>query len=271
MKTITLLNEKGGVGKTTLAVHIAAGLALRGHRVMLIDGDAQGHATIRTGMPKAPALYDLLVRDAEWIDSAVTIDPARYGIVGERLPQGTLNLLAGNKETRSIISNTDRATIMRERLDELEAANVVDVVIIDTSPTPSQLHALFYTASDGIIMPTELAYSSFDGLVESIRSKQGADAGRERYYGLPPLHVVGIIPTKYRKATLEQADNLQRLREQFGRAVWEPLALRTVWTETEPSAQPVWALDPYGEATVEFWNVLDRVEGFVGEVTNVTA
>ena len=64
MKIVTLLNEKGGVGKTTLATHLAAGLAIRGKRVILVDADPQGHATIAFGLSKEPGFYDLIVRNA---------------------------------------------------------------------------------------------------------------------------------------------------------------------------------------------------------------
>jgi chromosome partitioning protein len=68
LKAITLLNEKGGVGKTTLATHFAAGLTLRDLRVLLIDTDPQAHATTTFGLKKEPALHDLLVREAEFTD-----------------------------------------------------------------------------------------------------------------------------------------------------------------------------------------------------------
>ena len=68
MKTITLLNEKGGVGKTTLAIHIAAGLAIRGKRVVLVDADAQANSTSQLQIAEAPGIHDLLVREAEWND-----------------------------------------------------------------------------------------------------------------------------------------------------------------------------------------------------------
>ena len=63
MKTITLLNEKGGVGKTTLSTHLAAYLALRGKKVILVDADAQAHATVTLGIAKSSGFYDLMVRD----------------------------------------------------------------------------------------------------------------------------------------------------------------------------------------------------------------
>ena len=87
MKIITLLNEKGGVGKTTLATHIAAGLAFRGFRVVLVDADPQGHATVALGLPKEPGLYDLLVRDAPF-KSVLRFIPAQVYQVGEEPPKG---------------------------------------------------------------------------------------------------------------------------------------------------------------------------------------
>lgn len=81
MKIITLLNEKGGVGKTTIATHIAAGLAVRGMRVLLVDADPQGHATVSLGLQKEPGLYDLLVRDATFKSVLRFIPPKAYHIL----------------------------------------------------------------------------------------------------------------------------------------------------------------------------------------------
>ena len=71
MKVLTFLNEKGGVGKTTLTSTIGAGLAIMGYRVLLIDADPQGHLTISYGLKKHHSLYDLLVRDAEFNDKGI--------------------------------------------------------------------------------------------------------------------------------------------------------------------------------------------------------
>ena len=78
MRVITLLNEKGGVGKTTLAIHIAAGLSLRGYTVVLVDADPQGNATTALGLAKEPAVHDLIVRNASWRDSLRTVHPDVY-------------------------------------------------------------------------------------------------------------------------------------------------------------------------------------------------
>lgn len=258
MLVITLINEKGGVGKTTIATHIACGLAARGQKVVVLDGDPQGHATIRMGHKKAPALYDLLVRDGEWTNAVRAVKPERFGIPGERLPSGKLWVVPSNVETRNIASSISDADILAMRLDELK--DMVDVVIIDTSPTPSLLHGAFYTATDLVIYPTKLTFTSFDGLVESIHRRMAADKARLERWGLPPIHVAGIVPVEYRSGTVEQQRNLEALKKEFGDLVWNPIPQRTIWTESESTALPVYSLDPNGDAAGDVWELIDRVE-----------
>ncbi len=258
MNVITLLNEKGGVGKTAAGNHLAWGLACRGRRVLLIDGDPQGHATIRCGLPKAPGLYDLLVRDADWKTAAKVVAPERYGLPGERVPQGKLYVLPGNVETRSIGSNIDDFDKLAGRLDEVKP--LVDFVVIDTSPTPSLLHGLFYNASDAILYPTQLEFGSFDGLVESIRHRQAADTARQTRWCRPAIEVLGILPTFYRGNTGEQRDNLKSLQGEFGSLVWPEIPLATVWTEYASRALPVYNMQPSSAAAKHVWEMVERVE-----------
>src|SRR5688572_32827253 len=103
MKVVTLLNEKGGVGKTTLSVTLASGLAAMGHRVMLIDTDPQGHAGISLGLEKSPGFYDLVVRGADLGQVTAVISPKRYVNPNElENHKGKLYVVAGNIETRGI-------------------------------------------------------------------------------------------------------------------------------------------------------------------------
>jgi len=261
MKVITFLNEKGGVGKTTLALHIAQASAAQGLRVMLIDADAQGHATLRSGLGKSAGLYDLMVRDAEWSQVAKAIPRDRWELPGGVSPEsGRLYVVPSNVETRNIAGAIDNVTRLAERLEELAYSQSIDLVVIDTSPTPSLLHATIYLATDGIIFPTSLAFTSFDGLVEGMKHKLGADKGRKTRFELPAIDVLGIVPIMTRLNTNEQADNLSKLKEQFGDKVWDDLPLRTLWTETESRMLPVWQLDSSHDATVEFWQLYKRLE-----------
>jgi len=256
MHVITLLNEKGGVGKTTLAVHIAAGLAVRGWRVALIDADPQGHATVAMGAKKSPGLYELLVRDAPYKDVMSVIPPEQYLIPGKP-SDGRMYLIPSNLETRVIPMMISDAMKMHKRLTELE--DTVDIVVFDTSPTPSLLHGSIYFASDHIIYPTKCEYLSFDGLVESLTHSQAAMSTREQQ-GLNALKIMGIVPTMYRSSTMEHRQNLNMLKKQFGPLVWRPIPQRTIWAEASSRHQPVFALMPDSQAATDIWHLVDHVE-----------
>jgi chromosome partitioning protein len=261
MKVITLLNEKGGVGKTTLATHLAMGMAARGAKVLLVDGDPQGHATIRCGVKKSPGLYELLVRDAQWREVVVNVAPEKFGIPGEVLPTGRLWVLPSNVETRNIVNSISESSLLAERLEDWQSS--IDVVVIDSSPTPSLLHGVFYTATDYVIYPTQLAWTSFDGLVESIQHRMQANQTRQSRWQLPGIEVLGIVPTMYRSVTTEQRDNLAELQKQFGAMVWEPIPQATIWQEAESRARSVYSLDPNCDAAGHVWEMCDRVEEVV--------
>ena len=259
-KIITLVNEKGGVGKTTLAVHIAAGLAVMGCNVLLVDADPQGHATLSVGQRKAPGLYDLLVRGAAFIETTRIVDPASYARPGKASPGG-LHLLPSNVETRSIAGTVgDDLWLFERRFAELEGH--IDVVVIDTSPTPSLLHGLIYMATDYLIYPTELANLSIDGLVESIRHKAKANVWRGAR-GLGEIAVLGIQPVMYRKTDVQDY-NLQELLKAFKQTVWPALPLRTVWEERAEAHQAVWTYRPKSKAAHEAWAMVERAAKGLG-------
>lgn len=250
MKTITILNEKGGVGKSTIAVTAAAGLAARGHRVLVVDADEQGHATLALGVKKYPGLYDWLVReDTEFRQVARAVAPEKYGAADK----SRLFLVGSNVETRSIVHSIDDAFRLKARLEGITA--VFDFCVIDTSPTPSLLHASIYAATDYIVFPTELEYLSFDGLAESMRRLQAI----QKLHGTR-IEVAGIVPNKYRANTLEHQENLAEIQRQFGALVWPPVPLSIVWPETTAYALPIFVHAPYHPAALAAWEIIDRIE-----------
>jgi len=247
MKVITLINEKGGVGKTTLAYHFAAWLAVTGARVILIDADPQGHATVALGIHKSPGLYDLLVRDAPFSDALRAVSKEVY-----EHPQhgckGSLYIVPGNVETRNIAGSISDAFAVAQKFEEVEGQ--VDYIVFDTSPTPSLLHGSIYLATHGIIYPTKCEYLSFDGLIESIQHRKQAEAHRKKW-NLPPIQILGIVPTMYRGSTLEHAENLEELKSQFGDLVTAPLPQRTIWTEAARMHRTVWNFAPDSKSARE--------------------
>ncbi|QPC81033.1 ParA family protein [Phototrophicus methaneseepsis] len=266
MIVITLLNEKGGVGKTTWADHIARALAARGKRVLLIDLDPQGHATLRTGLKWDSGIYDLLVREESWEYALEPIQPEKFSIPRERLSRGKLWVLPSNRETRFVGLAGLNTFILAKRLKELEGQ--IDLVVIDSSPTPSPLHALAYMATDYIVYPTECAFLSMSGLGQSLLARQLADKNKEDELKrsdwpiekISHISVAGILPTKFKANTIEHTENLDKLHQQFGDFVWPEIRNRVIWDTSSSYCLPVFNLEPRSKAAAEVWEVADRVE-----------
>lgn len=262
MKIITFLNEKGGVGKTTLAGTIASGLAILGYRVLMVDADPQGHLTISFGVKKQHSLYDLLVRDMEFNDDGIVhpVPNETYMFPNaeknKKAQQGRLFIVPGNRETRLIAQALDTEPfIIRKRLRELEEDNIVDFVIIDTSPTPSAFHAMIYLATDHIIYPTEVNYLSFDGLVASIQSTTGYSEKRVQS-GLEEIKLTGIVPTKFRSKTLEHQEKYKSLKQGFGDKVWHPLPMSVVWEEALARRRSIFNYAYDHPVVQDAWNIV---------------
>ena len=252
----TLMNEKGGVGKTTLAVHTAAGLAIRGKRVVLIDADPQGHAGIALGVKKQPKLHDLVVRDEEWADCIVPVAPERYASA-DMPSSGELYVVPGNIETRAIPLSISHTEIMLERIEELEGH--MDVIVFDTPPTPSLFHGAIYMATDSILYPTQPAAFSMDGLSESIKHRE--QARRRRYeFGLNDIKVAGIIPNMYQAGHNAHDFGLKKMIEKYKNTVWGAMPMRTGWQKAQYARRTVFAWNPQDEAAVHGMAMVKRVE-----------
>ncbi len=254
MQILTLSNFKGGCGKSTSATHIAAGLAIKGKRVVLVDGDPQAHATLMFGLQEEPGLYDLLVRNASFEKVLRPVHPQVYAPDGNS--KGELFVVPSNVETRSIPLHITDPFIMHRRMHQLD--NWADIVIVDTSPTPSLLQTVIFVATDGMIYPTKCEALSFDGLNKSLGFREEAQPMRQKY-GLSPVALVGIIPTMYRASTIEHTQLYDALKENFGDRVWRPIPQRTVWAEASRLRQPVFAVAPDTQAAKDAWYLVHKV------------
>lgn len=254
MKVITLANEKGGVGKTTIAVHLAAGLALMGNRVILIDTDAQGNATELLGLVPEPAFYDLLVRDVAWGSVLRQVSIERYKPGWEYADGGWLALVPGNLETRNVVNGISDPFIIRKRLTELN--ELCDCVVFDTSPTPTLLHGSIFLATDCILFPTQLEKPSITGLIKTINHIDGFSAVREQN-GFDRIQRLGIVPTQYRRSTILQTELLEQLNAEYD-DVYDALPQRVAWGEAWMRSAVVWSHEPDGAAAHEAWAMVTR-------------
>ena len=255
MKTITLLNEKGGVGKTTLATHIAVGLAIRGQRVVLVDADPQANATTALGVNKQPAFHDLVVRHLGWRNALHFCNPADFDYVDIK---GRLMLVPGNVESRVVPLQISNDTLIRQRFAELE--KVVDYIIVDTSPTPSLLHSSIVLASDYVIAPTDCeAWSALDGLVQTIIHTNEIHE-QAAQHGISLATFAGIIPNKYRSGTVAHSEVLMHLHRKYETLVWPPVPLATAFAQSQLGRKFLYQVAPYAPITNVMWDIVDRVE-----------
>ena len=263
MIVISVTNMKGGTGKSTMATHIAAGLAIRGSKVCVIDTDPQGHAATLLGLPKEDGLFAMIVDKANLTDIVRSVPPAVY-TTANRPPAGKLFLLPSNHKTHTIPFLEQDPFIFGERLDELADLFNFDVVVIDTAPTASMFDASVYLATEGFIYITECETLSFDGIREGLGQIKRFSKKREAQ-GAPPNRVLGIVPNKVRLSTSNHRRNLEKLHEAFPDKVWEPIAQRTVWTESSNYGQLIYAYAPQSDAERDAWTLVDRTERILAQ------
>lgn len=257
MKTITLLNEKGGVGKSTLSTHIAAGLALKGYRVVLVDTDPQANATSAVGLDKRPDFYDLTVRNADWRSVLRPVHPDVYSPPGSS-SKGYLYAVSSNLESRNIANSISKNTTIRRRFAELRGS--IDYIVVDTSPTPSLLHAAIALATDLVLIPTDCeAFSALEGLPDSILHVDDVrSAALEKNVSV--AQIAGIIPNKYRTNTVSHNEVVDSLRAEYGELVWEPIKLTIAFSEAQLMRQFLYGVAPEHPATLQMWDIVNRLE-----------
>lgn len=241
MKIVTIGNEKGGVGKTSLAIELAYGLANKGRGVLFLDTDPQSNATTALGIRQAPGFYDLLVREADWLD-VIKVVPNEQWQMAEA--KGPLLMVPGNVETRGIPDYVSDVLILRERLEQL--VDVVDVVVIDTPPVPSMLHSIVFTATDYFVGVTQAEYFSLSKLQTTLAQIDRLNASHKKH-----IKVIGIQPNFYRTNTREHRENLEKLQERYPGMVWEPIGNRIPWTEASRAHMPVVKFAPDELAATE--------------------
>jgi len=235
-RIISVVNQKGGVGKTTSAVNLAAALAESGKFVLLVDMDPQGNASSGLGHDKeqyARGLYDAIAGTTRLHD--VIFNTAHDGL---RLAPATKDLAGANVE---LVSEERREHRLNDILDE--ARHGYDYIIVDCPPSLGLLTINSLVAADELLIPVQAEYFALEGLGQLLDT-----VGLVQEHIKPELEVLGAVITMFDKRTRLSEEVMHQLYQYFPSQIFRTVVPRTVRLAEAPSfGQSIFHYDPKGK------------------------
>lgn len=219
-QTIAVLNQKGGVGKTTTTINLAAYLSKMGKSVLIIDLDPQGNATSGLGLDKTAieaGTYELLLGNADLSQVIQRVGEGFYII------PTNANLAAIEVE---LVNRQQRETVLREALKNAD----YDYVIIDCPPALGLLTINALAASQRIIIPVQAEYYALEGLGQLLQVFQGVKRSLN-----PKLEIMGVVITMYDSRTSLSSQVVAEVKKHFGNKVFTTVIPRNVRLAEAPS------------------------------------
>jgi chromosome partitioning protein len=236
-----IANQKGGVGKTTTTVNLAAGLALVGQRVLVVDLDPQGNATMGSGVDKRQlrhSVYDVL------------LESASIGEARTRSPKGGYDLLGANRELAGaeveLVDLDRRNTRLKEALARVPDA--YDFVLIDCPPSLSLLTLNGLCSAHGVIVPMQCEYFALEGLSDLVNTIKQVHANLNA-----DLQIIGLLRVMFDPRITLQQQVSDQLKAHFGDKVFNTVIPRNVRLAEAPSyGQPGVVFDPSSRGAQSF-------------------
>ncbi len=241
MRIFCIANQKGGVGKTTTTVNLAAGLALVGRRVLLVDLDPQGNATMGSGIDKRtldPSVYDVLLESSS---VAEALRPS---------PSGGYQVLGANRELAGaeveLVKLERRERRLKTALKTVESD--FDFVLIDCPPSLSLLTLNGLCAAHGVIVPMQCEYFALEGLSDLVNTIKQVHANLN-----PDLEIIGLLRVMFDPRITLQQQVSEQLKKHFGDKVFNTVIPRNVRLAEAPSyGQPGVSFDPSSKGAQAF-------------------
>jgi len=248
-KVIAIANQKGGVGKTTTAINLAASLAVLEKKVLIIDADPQANTT--SGLNFSPdndqkrTLYEVMIGAIGIRDTLIQTEIGNLHMIPSHI-----NLVGAEIE---MLGNDNRESVLKDALAPIR--DEYDFIIIDCSPSLGLITVNSLTAADSIIIPVQPEFFALEGLgklLQTIRLVQGRPN--------PSLTIEGFLVTMFDGRTKVQNQVLGELREHFGTMVFDTIIQRNIRLSEAPShGKPIILYDVICNGTTNYLNLAKEV------------
>jgi chromosome partitioning protein len=242
-RVLAVFNQKGGTAKTTTSVHVAAGLARAGKKVLLVDTDGQGNVAASLGLAPERTLYHVIVMGLSYREAVVNARPGLDVLTSNETLAAAELYLAGQKQ---------RDRVLAQRL--AEAKNDYEMVVVDCSPSLSLLNQNALIFADGVLCPVACDYLSLLGVRQVLRTIKQIN----RLLG-HPLALAGVLPTLFDQRARICREAVDSLRESFGDVCFDPIHFAIKAKEAPAQGKTLFEYAPGSPAADDYARVVSRI------------